>query len=122
LRGTSQLFRLLTEVVFILAGALLLWVGITGRYWFNARGSAWLLLAAALIFWGLRAWRRARLTPVRSGRVAAKIGGSSLVLAGLIMLLLAWMPLSWAGLLLALTGGAFVVRGLANAAILALAS
>jgi hypothetical protein len=116
------LFRLLTEMIFALAGALLLWVAVTGRYWFNPRGSAWLVLAVILVFWGLRTWRRARLTAVRSGRMTARIGAGSLVVVGLVMLVVAWMPLSWAGLLLALAGAAFVVRGLANAVILALAS
>ena len=120
--STPQLFRLVTEIVFILAGALLLWVAVTGQYLFDARRPSWLVLAVFLILWGLRTWRRARLIAVRSARVAARMGAGSLVLAGLIMFSLAWIPLGWVGLLLAVAGGVFVVRGLVSAAILALAS
>jgi len=121
-RSAPQLFRLLTEMIFMLAGALLLWIGMTGRYLFDARHPSWLLLAVILILWGLRGWRRARLVAVRSARLAARMGGASLVLVGLIMLSLAWMPLGWVGLLLAVAGGVLVGRGLLTAAILALAS
>jgi len=120
--STSRSFHLLTEMIFILAGALLLWIALTGRYLFDARRPSWLLLAVILTLWGLRAWQRARLIAVRNARLVARMGGASLVLVGLIMLSLAWMPLGWVGPLLAIAGGVFVVRGLVTAAILALAS
>lgn len=122
MRSAPQMFRLVTEMIFMLAGALLLWIAVTGRYLFDARRPSWLLLAVILIVWGLRAWRRARLIAVRSARLAARMGAGSLVLVGLIMVSLAWMPLGWVGLLLAIAGGVFVVRGLVTAAILVLAS
>jgi len=121
-RSVPQLFRLVTELIFLLAGALLLWIALTGRYLFDARRPSWLLLAVILMFWGLRAWRRARLIAVRSARLTARMGGASLLLVGAIMLSLAWMPLGRVGLLLAIAGSVFVVRGLVTAAILALAS
>ena len=120
MRSAPQLFRLVTEMVFVLAGALLLWIALTGRYLFDARRSSWLLLSVILILSGLRAWRRSRLVAVRRARLAARMGGASLVLVGLILLSLSWMPLGWVGLLLAIAGGVFVVRGLVTAAILAL--
>jgi hypothetical protein len=118
------MFRLMTEMVFMLAGALLLFVGLTGRYMagFNARGPSWLLLAVILIFWGARTWRRARLIAVRSLRLAAQLGGVSLMLVGAIMLSLPWMQLGYIGPLLAAAGAIFIARGLATAAILAFAS
>lgn len=122
MRSVPQLFRLLTEMIFVLAGALLLWISVTGRYLFDARRPSWLLLAVILIFWGLRTWQRARLIAVRGPRLAARMGGASLVLVGSILLSLAWMPLGWVGLLLAIAGGVFVLRGLVTAAILAVAS
>ena len=116
--------RLMTEMVFMLAGTVLLFVGLTGRFMagFNARGPSWLLLAAILIFWGLRAWRRSRLVAVRGLRAAAQLGGVSLILVGAIMLSLAWVRLGMVGPLLAIAGAVFVVRGLVAAAILAFAS
>lgn len=122
MRNTSQMFRLMTEIIFILAGALLLFVGLSGQYMFNARRPSWLVLAAILILWGMRTWRRARLVAVRSLRWSAQLGGVSLTLVGLIMLSLAWVQFSWVGPLLATAGGLFVARGLVTAAILATAS
>jgi hypothetical protein len=122
LRGASNLFGLLNEVVFTLAGALLLWVALTGAYLFDPRRPSWLVLAVVLILWGLRALRRARLIAVAKLRLAARIGGASLVIVGLIMLTLSWMPLGWIGMLLAIAGGIFVARGLVAAAILVSAS
>jgi hypothetical protein len=121
-RHTSQMFHLLTEMVFILAGTLLLFVGMTGRYLFDARRPSWLVLAAILIFWGLQAWRRARWIAVRNLRLAARLGGVSLMLVGTIMLSLAWVQFGWVGLLLAIAGTVLILRGLVTAAILAFAS
>jgi hypothetical protein len=116
------MFRLMTEIVFMLAGALLLFVGLSGQYMFNARRPSWLVLAAILIFWGLRTWRRARLIAVRNLRLAAQLGGVSLILVGAIMLSLAWARLGLVGPLLAIAGAVFVLRGLVTATILAVAS
>lgn len=117
------MFRLLTETVFMLAGLLLLWVGLTGRFFlFDARKPSWLVLAAIMILAGFQAWRRARLIAVGSVRLAGRLAGASLVLVGLVMLSLAWVPLLWVGRLLAIAGATFVVRGLVSAAILAVAS
>jgi hypothetical protein len=109
-------------MVFMLAGALLLFVGLTGRYLFDARRPSWLLLAALLVFWGLRAWRQARLLAVRKLRYAAQLSGASLMIVGLIMLSLAWVKFGLIGPLLALAGIVFIARGLVTAAILATAA
>lgn len=122
MRDPTQMFRLVTEVVFILAGALLLFVGLSGQYMFNARRPSWLVLAAILMFWGLRAGRRARLIAVRNLRLAAYLGGASLVLVGATMLSLAWVRFGLVGPLLAAAGAVFVVRGLVSAAVLSLSS
>ena len=118
----SRMIRLLTEVVFLLAGALLLFVGLTGRYLFNARRPSWLVLAVILLFWGIRSWRRARLVAVRQLCLVAQLGGVSLMLVGVIMLSLAWVRLGLVGPLLAAAGGIFVLRGLLSAVILAVTS
>jgi hypothetical protein len=121
-RNTPQLFRLISEMIFMLAGALLLWVALTNQYLFNARRPSWLVLAVILVLWGLRTWRRARIVAVRWLKLGERIGSLSLVAVGLIMLSLAWVPLLWAGPLLAIAGGIFIARGLVNAAMLAVAS
>jgi hypothetical protein len=120
--NSNQLFRLINEMVFMLVGALLLWVGLFGRYLFNPRSPGWLVLTAALVFWGLWEWFRAPGVATRGERAAMRIGGGSLVLAGVILLSLAEAPFRLAGFLLAAAGGVFVVRGLLTAAILARSS
>ena len=122
MKNTAQLFALFNELIFLLVGALLLWVALTGRYFFNPRQTGWLVLAVVLVLWGLRTWRRARLVAAPRIRTAMKIGGGSLVLVGLIMLSLAWAPFRWAGWLLAAAGGVFVLRGIVTAALLAFPS
>ena len=122
MRNPAQLFALMSELIFVLVGAILLWVALAGRYFFNPRQTGWLVVSAVLVLWGLRTWRRARRAGVAGMRAVAKIGGGSLAAVGLIFLSLAWAPFQWAGVLLALAGTVFVLRGLAAAAILAFSS
>jgi hypothetical protein len=120
--NNNELFRLLNEVVFLLVGGLLMWVGLFGGphlYFFNPRQPSWLILTAVLILWGLRTWRKAPRTAARGEWVAMRIGGGSIALAGLILLLMAWAPFRLAGLLLAAAGGIFVLRGFVTAVIMA---
>ena len=106
----------------MLVGALLLWVGVFGRYLFNPRRPAWLVLTVVLVLWGVRTWLCAPRTAVRKERIVMWIRGVSLAVAGIVLLSLAWVPFRWAGLLLAVAGGIFVVRGLIAAAIMAQSS
>jgi hypothetical protein len=115
----SHLFRVINELVFMLVGALLALFALTGRYLFNPRRPSWIVLSVVVILWGLGTWRRAHLSRVAAERLVTRIGGSSLVVAGLIMLSLAWAPFRWAGWLLLATGSVFVLRGLVSAAIMA---
>jgi hypothetical protein len=112
----------MTELVFTLAGAVLLFVGLTGRYLFDARSPSWLVLAAVLFFWGLRSWRRSRLVAVPRLRFAERLSGASLMFVGAIMLSLGWMKFALVGPLLALAGAVFVARGLLVAMIIATAA
>jgi hypothetical protein len=116
----ARQFRLLNEMLFVLVGALLLWIGLSGRYLFDPRRPAWLVVTAILVLWGIRTSWRARRAAVRVDRAAMRIDGISLILAGLIMLSLAWAPFLWAGLLLAAAGTVFVLRGLVTATLMAL--
>jgi hypothetical protein len=115
----SHLFRVVNEFVFMLVGALLALFALTGRYLFDPRRPSWIVLSGVVILWGLGTWRRAHLSRVAAERLVTRIGGSSLVVAGLIMLSLAWAPFRWAGWLLLATGSVFVLRGLVSAAIMA---
>ena len=118
MQNVNQLFRMMNEMVFVLVGALLVWVALAGRYLFNPRQSSWLILSAVLILWGLRTWRRARAVREPRWRTASQIGGGSLALVGLLLLSLAWAPLRLAGMLLGAAGCLLVLRGLATAAMM----
>ena len=111
MRNVNQLFRLMNEMLFVLAGGLLVLFGLTGRFFLPRRGS-WLVLAGILVLWGLRTWRKARAAYAPGERAVMKIGGASLVLSGFIMLALVWVPFQWAGWMLMAAGAVFVVRGL----------
>ncbi len=67
MRDTSQMIGVVNEMIFMLAGGLLLWVALTSRYLFDARRPSWLVLAVILALWGARGWRRARPTLVGTG-------------------------------------------------------
>ena len=77
-----RLFRVFNEMIFVVIGALLLWVALAGRYFFDPRQPSWLILAGVLIVWGIYTWLRARrVTPPRT-RLAMRIGGGSVALVG----------------------------------------
>lgn len=104
----AKFFRLLNEFVFVLLGALLIWVAVTGRYFFNPRASEWVGLGVFLIFWGLLAWRRGAAAAPRGEH---RVRGGSLTLVGLLMLAIACMPFSWIAPLLSAAGGILMLRG-----------
>jgi hypothetical protein len=114
-----NLFRMLNELIFVLLGGLLMWLGLANRIFVDPRRPAWLVLAVVLIIWGARAWMKASLIAVRGLRTVARIRGASLALVGVLMISLVWLDFRWAGVALAAAGAILIVRGLA-AGVLAL--
>jgi hypothetical protein len=114
----ANLFRMMSEFVFILLGGVLAWLGLTDRFVysakFNPRSPAWLVLAAALIYWGGRAWVKTARAARTSDRLVAQVGGASLVLVGFMMLSLVLLE-SRASMILAAAGAVLAIRGLAGA-------
>ena len=110
-----NLFRMLNELIFVLLGGLLMWLGLANRVFVDPRRPAWLVLAAVLIVWGVRAWMKASLIAVRGLRAVARIRGASLALVGVLMISLVWLDFRWAGVALASAGAILIVRGLADA-------
>lgn len=111
MRNVNQLFRLMNEILFVLVGGMLVLFGLTGRF-FLPRRTSWLVLAAVLILWGLRTWRKGRAGLGSGERAVFRIGGASLAIVGAIMVAIVWAPFGWAGWLLTAAGGVFVLRGL----------
>ena len=108
----ASLLRTTNELIFVMLGGLLIWVGLSNRFMFDPRKPAWLGLGVVLVYWGSRAWIKTQRAARTPDRMAARIGGASLALVGLMMLSLVLVELRWAGTMLALTGGVLVLRGL----------
>jgi len=111
----ANLFRMMTEFIFILLGGFLMWLGLNNRFMFNPRSPAWMGLGAVLIYWGVRAWTKTARAARTSDRTAARVGGTSLILVGFMMLSLIAMEFRWVGIALAVAGGILALRGLAAA-------
>ncbi len=105
--------RLAIEVVFILLGGLVFWIGHSGHfpYSFNPHGMGWILLSIASIVWGARAL-------YQSGKYRSRwenwSRGLSLVLLGVVMLAISRVPFLWVGPLLSFGGVLLLLRGLAG--------
>ena len=113
----AKMFRMLAEMIFILLGGFLLWIGLSGRFLlsFDPRQPAWFILAAALVYWGARAWMKTTRGVRTSERTLSRLGGVSLLAVGLLMLGLVFAQLRFVGPGLALAGGILTARGLVNA-------
>ena len=102
----ARLTQLLMEIVFLLLGALVIWLAANGRIYFDRHGVSWLVLSVALIAWGL-------LALAKPGQFWAKWNrGGSLVLLGVVMLAISRVPFDWAVRLLAAAGVILVARGI----------
>jgi len=108
----ARLSQLIVEVVFLLLGVLVAWLGLTGHINFDRRGVYWLAISVGVAAWGL-------LALARPGQWWMKWqkwnrGGSLLVL-GLLMLAITRVPFVWVGRLLAACGIVLLVRGAVGA-------
>ena len=118
----ANLFRMMTEFIFILLGGFLVWLGLSGRMVpvnFNPRGPAWLGLGAVLVYWGARTLAKTARAARTADRIVAQVGGVSLILVGLIMLSLAFVEFRLVGIVFAVAGMILALRGIL-AAILSL--
>ena len=105
----QQVLRIAIEIIFVLLGGLVVWLGLSGQIFFDRRKPGWLLLSIALILWGVRA-----LYKPGQGRSRREqwTRGLSLTLLGLVMLAISRVPFLWVGRLLACAGVLLMLRGL----------
>jgi hypothetical protein len=111
----ANMFRMMTEFIFILLGGFLVWLGLSGRLDpgnFNPRGPAWLGLGAVLIYWGARTWAKTARAARTSDRTVAQVGGSSLILVGFMMLSLVFVEFRRVGIVFAAAGTILALRGI----------
>lgn len=120
--AASSLFRFVQEFVFILLGGLLVLLAMSGGYFPDRHGAGWLVLAAVIVMWGLRAcWRPLTTRPGATRDPALwshRLGGGSLILVGGLMMAIAWAPFDWVRPLLAGAGAVLGLRGVASTALL----
>jgi hypothetical protein len=109
--GPQQLLRIIIELIFVLLGGLIVWLGVSGRIFFDRRSVTWLILSAALVLWGVRAMYR----PEKWwSRWEQWIRGASLTLLGVLMLAIARVPFAGVRALFIAAGVILVLRGLAS--------
>jgi hypothetical protein len=105
----ERLFRFTIELIFVLLGFLVIWLGLARRIYVDRHSGAWLILSVVLILWGLRAL-------YKPGQWWARwqnwTRGLSLSLLGILMLVISRVPFLWVGPMLAAGGGLLVLRGL----------
>ena len=110
----ERLLRLIIEIIFVLLGGLVVWLGVTGHLFFGRRKISWLIVSAVLMLWGLRALYK----PNKGwSRWENWVRGLSLTLLGIVMLAISRVPFVWVGPLLAAGGVLLVLRGVIGAAL-----
>src|SRR5262249_3885435 len=97
----ARLTELLMEMVFLLLGALVVWLAGKERISVDRHSMGWLVLSFAMVAWGL-------LALAKPGQFWAKWKkwnrGASLVLLGLVMFTISRAPFEWVVNLLAVGG------------------
>ena len=111
----ERLLRFMIELIFVLLGSLVIWLGLTGRIYVDRHSAAWVILSLALILWGLRAL-------YKPGQWWARwqnwTRGLSLSLLGVLMLVISRVPFLWVGPMLAAGGAVLALRGIVGSALI----
>lgn len=107
--SAARMSQSIVEFVFVLLGALVIFLGVRNVVQFDPRGMFWLVLSVALIAWGLMALAKA-------GQWWAKWQnwnrGVSLVLLGAVMFVMSRVSFLWAPKLLVIAGLILMARGI----------
>jgi hypothetical protein len=114
----ERLLRFFIELIFILLGVMLIWLGLRGPIHgrtVDRHSGVWLILSVALILWGLRALLRQNQWWARWQNWTR---GLSLALLGALMLTIKWVPFFWVGPMLAAGGAILVLRGIVGSALI----
>ena len=104
----ARLTQLLVEVIFLLLGVLVVWLGARGQINFDRRSIGWLVISVGVAAWGLLALAK----PGQQWERLQKWNrGWSMLVLGLVMLAITRVPFEWVGRLLAVCGVVLMVRG-----------
>jgi hypothetical protein len=114
LLSTDRFLRVIVELLFVLLGGLVVWLGATGHIFFDRRSLGWLGVSVILVLWGARGlYKPSRLLTRRENWVR----GISLVLLGLVMVVISRVAFAFVGPLLAAAGVILMLRGILGAAL-----
>jgi hypothetical protein len=112
----QRLLTLLIELIFVLLGLLVAWLGLTGHIFFDRHKVSWLLLSVAIIVWGVRGiYRKPGSKPAA---LEDWVRALSLALLGLVLLAMTRVPFLWVGPMLACAGLLLTVRGIVGSVLL----
>jgi hypothetical protein len=112
----QRLLRLVIEIIFVLLGLLVVWLGLTGHIFFDRHKLPWLVLSVALILWGIRGiYRKPGSKPLPPEDYTRAV---SLTVLGIVLLAISRVPFAWVGPLLACSGVVLVARGIAGSVLL----
>ena len=103
----ARLTQFTVEFIFVLLGALVVWLGLNQRY-FDRRSIPWLAVSVGVVAWGVLAVVRPGLWWARWQKWNR---GGSMLLLGLLMLAIARVPFLWVGKFVALCGLVLIARG-----------
>jgi hypothetical protein len=110
--NAANLFRGLSEFIFLLLGGLMVLIALTRPISLPAYPAALVIMGVVLIYWGVRTSMRPGLD---AERWPTRIRAGSLVLVGLLVLGIRLLPLQRAPVLLTIAGVVLVLRGLTGA-------
>jgi len=104
----ARLTQITVELIFVLLGALVVWLGLHGRIYFDPHSIPWLVISIGVIAWGV-------LAVVKAGQWWARWQkwnrGGSMILLGILMLAIGRVPFGLVGKLLAVGGIVLILRG-----------
>lgn len=111
----ARMTHVAVELIFLLLGVLVVWLGATGHINFDRRSIGWLVISVGVTGWGLMALGK---PGPWSERWQKWNRGGSMVVLGLVMLAISRVPFLWVGRLLAVCGVVLLVRGALGAVLL----
>jgi hypothetical protein len=104
----ARLTQFTVELIFVLLGALVVWLGLHGHIYFDPRSISWLAISVGVVAWGVLAVAKPGLWRARWQKWNR---GGSMILLGLLMLGIGRVPFLWVGKWLALCGAVLIFRG-----------
>ena len=112
----ASLFKLLSEFILLLLGALLILLAVSRTIAFPTRPVIWIGIGVLLVYRGFRTWVRQNPKATRNHAVISAI---SLAVVGLLVIGIPLLPLRHEAALLSLAGGVLVLRGILGVFLLA---